>query len=235
MSVDIDPRSIIRTKAKKTAPPPSAAPPSQPVTPEPPRMPGRRNPKWVALGVVALCLGALLSYAVYSKVATETSVVTLTHTVYRGEAIEADDLGRRIIQGDSFPQAIPFSELSTLVGKRAVFDLPEGSVVSATGVTDADIPRAGSSVVGLKLASGRAPSSLLLPSSPVRLVGLPAADTNTTDKLAGKTFVARVIDQSPGADGTSNLLNVEVSTDQAPTIALLASQDRLAVVRDPGN
>ncbi len=37
-------------------------------TPEPPRIPGRRNPKWIALGIVALCLGALLSYAVYNRV-----------------------------------------------------------------------------------------------------------------------------------------------------------------------
>lgn len=231
MSIDIDPRSIIRARLGKPPPPPAQA---QPVTPEPPRIPGRRNPKWIALGVVALCLGALLAYALYSRVASETSVVRITHTVYRGQAIGAGDLGRVVIQGDAFPQAVPADELESLVGRRAAFDLPEGTVVATGSVTDVDVPQAGSAVVGLKLASGRAPAALLLPSSPVRLVALPAVDSATTDQLAGKTFLARVIDQAPGADGTSIVVDVEVDGVQAPTIALLAAQDRLAVIRDPG-
>lgn len=232
MSIDIDPRSILRTQARKAATPSPPAP--EPATPQPPRIPGRRNPKWIALGVIALCLGALLSYAVYAKVATETSVVTITRTVYRGEAIGEDDLGRVVIQGDSFPQAVPATELPTLVGKRAAFDLPAGSVVSAGSITDVELPHAGQAAVGLKLASGRAPVELLLPASPVRLVALPAIDATTTDRMAGKTFVARVIAQAPGADGTSTVVNVEVDSQQAPTIAMLAAQDRLAVVRDTG-
>lgn len=231
MSIDTDPRSKTQNRVRKPAS--SPAPPESPV-PEPPRIPGRRNPKWIALGVVALCLGALLAYAVYAKVATETSVVTMTRTVYRGEAIGADDLARVVVQGDSFPQAVPASGLETLVGKRAAFDLPEGSLVSTGSVTDVDIPRAGNAVVGLKLATGRAPAALMLPSSPIRLVALPAADAATADQLAGKTYTARVIDQVPGADGTSIVSNVEVAAAQAPTIALLAAQDRLAVIRDPG-
>ena len=51
-------------------------------------MPGRRNPKWIALGIVALCLGGLLSYVIYARVATETTVVSVAQTVYRGEIIE---------------------------------------------------------------------------------------------------------------------------------------------------
>lgn len=231
MSIDLDPRSITRAKARKAPP---AVGTSEPAVPPPPRIPGRRNPKWIALGVVALCLGALLSYAVYARVATETSVVTMTQTVYRGEAIGEDDLGRVVIQGDSFPQAVPATELATLIGKRAAFDLPEGAVVSSGSVTDADLPRAGQAVVGLELASGRAPVDLLLPASPIRLVALPAPNATTGDTLAGKTFVARVIEQSPAADGTSTLVNVEVASGQAPTIAVLAAQDRLAVIRDPG-
>jgi hypothetical protein len=232
MSIDIDPRSVTRPKARKAIPPPP--PDVDPATPQPPRIPGRRNPKWIALGVIALCLGALLAYAVYARVATETSLVVMTHTVYRGETIEAADLGRVVVQGDSFPRAVPSEELETLVGKHAVFDLPEGSVVTANSADEVELPRTGQAVVGLRLASGRAPVELLLPSSPIRLVALPAADSAPADTLAGKTFVARVISHAPDADGTSTLVNVEVDTGQAPTIAMLAARDRLAVVRDSG-
>jgi hypothetical protein len=232
MSIDLDPQTVTRPPGE---PVPAAAAPVS--TPEPPRMPGRRNPKWIALGIVALCLGGLLSYAVYAKVATESSVVAVKQTVYRGELIQADDLTRIVIQGDAFPNAIPASRMAEVVDRRATFDLPVGSIVSADSVTDATIPQPGRAVVGLKLASGQAPAALLLPSSPVRLVALPpaGAEAGGADKLAGKTYLAHVIDQAVDADGTSILVNVEVEADQAPTIALLAAQSRVAVVRDPGN
>ena len=54
MTIDTKPRTAAsagKTQKQKAA---SAA---LPVTPQPPRMPGRRNPKWIALGIVALCLG----------------------------------------------------------------------------------------------------------------------------------------------------------------------------------
>ena len=40
--------------------------------------------------------------------------------------------------------------------------------------------------------------------------------------------------RSPGADGTSILVNVDVEAGAAPTIAMLAAQDRIAIVRDAG-
>ncbi len=231
MSIDLDPRTV-------TAPPGAAvtSPAIPPTTPEPPRMPGRRNPKWIALGIVALCLGGLLSYAVYAKVATETSVVALKQTVYRGEVIQPDDLTRIVIQGDSFPNAVPADRMDDVVDRRATFDLPVGSIVSSESIADTAIPQPGRAVVGLKLTSGQAPAVLLLPSSPVRLVALPpgGAGAGAADQLGGKTYLAHVIDQAVDADGTSILVNVEVDAQQAPTIALLAAQSRVAVVRDPG-
>ena len=57
MTIDIESRtarSPEKTRKSKTV---SAAEAS--VTPPPPRMPGRRNPKWIALGIVAFLLLAL--------------------------------------------------------------------------------------------------------------------------------------------------------------------------------
>jgi hypothetical protein len=227
MTLDIE----SRTASSPAKPRKSKA--ASPVMPQPPRMPGRRNPKWIALGIVALCLGGLLSYMIYTRVASETAVVAAAHTVYRGETIEQGDLTTITLRAGSLPQTVPAARLTDLVGKRAAYDLIEGSVIPTTAVDDQAIPAEGRAVVGLKLALGRAPSNLLLPSSPVRLIAMPAAaDSSTTDKLAGNIFVGRVIDQSPGADGTSILVNVDVETGAAPTIAMLAAQDRIAIVRD---
>ena len=204
-------------------------------TPEPPRIPGRRNPKWIALGVVALCLGALLSYVVYSRVATEIAVIMMAHTVYRGETIDASDLTVVRLSGETVAKSVPAAQLDSLVGQKAVYDLPEGAVLTPGAVGEVVVPAEGRSVVGIKLATGRAPAALLTPASRVRLVALPAATTDpgTSDQLAGKTYSASIIDQAPGADGASIVINVDVKNGQAATIAMLAAADRLVVVRDP--
>jgi hypothetical protein len=233
MTIDIEPRKVsLRERASKPKPERPAPTNTSPATPEPPRMPGRRNPKWIALGIVALCLGGLLSYVIYARVATETTVVSVAQTVYRGEVIETADLTTITLQGSTIPHGVPADDLTSVVGKRAATDLVAGSVLVASAVTDEAIPATGRAVVGLKLSAGRTPTSLLLPSSAVRLVALPPE--NGTDKLTGDTFAARVIDQSNGADGTSILVNVDVAADQAATIAQLAAQDRIALVRDAG-
>jgi hypothetical protein len=233
MTIDIEPRAAASANsARKRKERPAA---ESPLTPQAPRLPGRRNPKWIALGIVALCLGGLLSYVIYARVATETAVVAVAHTVYRGETIERSDLATVTLRGGTLPRAIPATQLNNLVGKRAAFDLVEGSVISSTSVADSAIPAEGRAIIGLKLAPGRAPGNLLLPASRVRLIAMPAAaDSSTTDKLAGSVFVGSVIDQSQAADGTSILVNIDVDAAAAPTIATLAAQDRVVIVRDAG-
>jgi hypothetical protein len=231
MTIDTDARTTTSSgKARKQKAAPAGG---LPVTPQPPRMPGRRNPKWIALGIITLCLGGLLSYMIYARVASESAVVAAAHTVYRGETIEQSDLATITLRGGSLPHAIPTAQLGDLVGKRAAFDLVEGSVIPSTAIVEEAIPPQGRAIVGLKLAPGRAPGNLLLPSSPIRLIALPAAaDDSTGDNLSGSIFVGRVIDQSPAADGTSIMVNVDVEAGAAPTIAMLAAQDRIAIVRD---
>jgi hypothetical protein len=230
MSIDTEPRTATAPGARATPPP--AAVPADAL----PRLPGRRNPRWIALGIVALCLGALLSYGIYARVAAETTVVSAARTVYRGQVVDRADLATVRLRGGTLPDTVPAADLQRLVGQRAVFDLPAGTVLAGAAVAPSTVPGQGRAAVGLKLVTGRAPEALLVPSSPVRLVALPpaATDTKADDKLAGKTYAARVIDHAPGADGASLVLDVDVAAAQAPTIALLGAQDRLAVVRDAG-
>jgi hypothetical protein len=109
-----------------------------------------------------------------------------------------------------------------------------GSLPAPNSVTAAALPATDRAVVGLQLAAGRAPADFLVPGAPVRLVAIPAPDAQpgVTDPYAGKTFTARTVSSQPGADAGSLLVNVDVSADQAPTIAMLAAQERLTVVRD---
>lgn len=205
-----------------------------PLTPEPPRLPGRRNPKWIALGIVAICLGGLLSYVIYARVATETAVVALAHTVYRGQVVAATDLTTVTLSGDPGVPTVPASARDDLIGQRAVFDLVEGSILAEGAIAPVKVPEDKRALVGIKLTAGRSPSNHLFPGSTVRLIAVPPANAEAgfRDEFTGKTFAARVVDQQPGPDAASVLVNVDVGADQAPGIALLASLDRLSIVRD---
>jgi hypothetical protein len=235
MSIDVKARAATPAQAAAIGRS-SPASGSTTSTPEPPRIPGRRNPKWIALGIVALCLGALLSYAVYNRLAAETSVIMMAATVYRSETVEASDLAVVQLSGEAVRKSIPAAQLDALVGQKAVYDLPAGAIPVPGAIGDVVIPDSGRAVVGIRLSTGRAPTALLTPGSPARLVVLPpasTADPDTSDKLAGKTYPATIVDQAPGADGASIVINVDVASGQAPTIVRLAASDRLAVVRDP--
>jgi hypothetical protein len=202
-------------------------------TPAPP-MPGRRNPKWIALGVVALCLGALLSYVIYARVAHQAEVVAIASTVHRGETVKQSDLTTVNLSSEAGVKVVLASELSGLVGRKAVYDLVAGSLLPVGAVADVVEPQTGHAVVGIRLVSGRAPSGLLPAGSPLRLIALPpsGADPGFNDQYVGRTIISRQISQVDGADGASVVLNVDVPADQAPVVALLAAQERLAVVRD---
>jgi flagella basal body P-ring formation protein FlgA len=213
----------------------SAAAPATTITPEATAIPGRRNPKWIALGVVALCLGGLLSYVIYASVATQTAVVAVATTVYRGETLDATDLTTVTIGSVAAGvQTVPAAELDGLIGQKAVYDLVAGSILPAGAVAKVTAPAAGRAVVGVRMASGRAPLGLLTPGSPVRLVAIPptGADPTSKDPYTGKTFLGRVVSQVNGVDGNSVVVNVDVLAAQAPAVASLGAQERLALVRD---
>jgi hypothetical protein len=213
----------------------SRRPPAEPASrlPEPPRIAGRRNPRWIALGVVALCLGGLLSYVIYAQVAAQSAVVAMAKTVNRGAVIQTTDLTTTTVSGATKVSTVPAADLSSLVGKRAAYDLVEGSLVPAAAAEAQAMPSTGRAVVGLKLSQGRAPLGLLTASAPVRLVALPSGDQPAGQTAAASTaYFGRVVDVTAGADGTSVLLNVDVAAADAPAIAQLGAQDRIAVLRD---
>ena len=210
---------------------PAADPTSR--LPEPPRIAGRRNPRWIALGVVALCLGGLLSYVIYAQVAAQSAVVAMAKTVNRGAVIQATDLTTTTVSGATKVSTVPAADLSILVGKRAAYDLVEGSLVPAAAGEAEAMPATGRAVVGLKLSQGRAPLGLLTASAPVRLVALPSGDQPAGQTAAASpAYFGRVVDVTDGADGTSVLLNVDVAAADAAAIAQLGAQDRIAVLRD---
>lgn len=255
MSIKIEPRSnrnssgegdaspavkgLLRRSAQSERPdradrPSRAAAGTVSTTPGPPPLPSRRSPKWIALGVVAVCLGGLLSYFLYTEVASETTAVVSTRVVRRGEVIELADLAVVQVRGTSRLPIVPGQQLEELVGKHAVLDLAAGALVAPDAVGDVLIPGEGHTVVGLRLAEGRTVVGEIPVGTPLRLVALPATTGTDEEKdpYAGKVYTARLVDQRPGADGISTLLNIDLPQSQAAAVGTLAALDRLVVLRE---
>src|SRR6476659_7149505 len=107
MSIDTRPKSgtrvgLSRLRRGLPARNPESSDPLEAVgrLPEAPRMAGRRNPRWIALGIVALCLGGLLSYVIYTQVAAQSAVVAMAHTVHRGAVVKPSALTTTPLSGN---------------------------------------------------------------------------------------------------------------------------------------
>lgn len=205
--------------------------------PSPPPVRGRRSPKWIALGVIAICLGGLGAFFLYNELSQAQTVVAVAQTVYRGSVVEAGDLTTITVGKTPGVSTVPAEQLESLVGQRAVADLMAGSLLPAGALAPTTIPAADHAVVGVNLVAGRAPVGFLQPSSLIRLVAIPpeGADAGYKDSYTGMIIKASVIDATPAPDGLSIMVNVDVASDKSAAAALLAARNRLVVVRDAGN
>lgn len=206
----------------------------------------RRSPRWIALGVVAVCLGAIASFFLYSHLVQSEQVIGVRQTVHRGEVIAAADLGLVRVGDTGGVKTVPAEQLDDVIGKVAGFDLVQGSLLPAGAVTSTLPPDKGNGVIGIQLPVGRAPNGFLAAGSPVRLVVLPAdaAVNGTSDDRGGGaaggtvdsdvtdvgTIAAVVVNAQQGDNGV--FINLELAADEATRAASYAAQNRIVVVRE---
>lgn len=167
----------------------------------------RRNPKWIALGILAICLGGLGSFFLYSHVTDAHQVVALTKTVHRGEKISSGDLTTVQVGNTSGVATVSSQRLSSMVGQVASYDLVKGALLSPASVGSEQPPGAGHGVIGIKVSEGRAPDGYLQPNTSVRLVVLPGhgmpSGSGQGHSASDSSHSSNTKDQSTGG-GTSD-------------------------------
>ncbi len=213
--------SLLPTPA--AAPLPAAAAPRQ-----------RRNPRWIALGVIAICLGALASFFLYSQAAESHRVVAVRSAIPRGTVIQSNDLTVVTVGSTPDIRTVDGEQLPGLVGRRAAVDLVPGTLLPPDAVATEPLPAPQHAIVGIRLGDGRAPRGHLEPGSPVRLVAVaPAnAEAGFRDGFSDLSVTGRVVEVATLNDGQSVLLDVDVPAAQAASVARLAAQDRIVAIRD---
>lgn len=200
------------------------------------RLRARRQPRWMAAGVLAIALGGLGATLLWQELTTAQQVVVVQRTIPRGEPIRAGDLRAVEVGSISEVSTVPAAEIPSLVGKRALVDLSEGSMLPNGAVGTPSLDR-GVTQVGLKLAPGRLPSGELPQGTPVRLVPLEDQRQGPGQSAAPLPAVITASIASPprtGPDGVATLPDVRVDQALAQQVAELAAAERLALVKEAG-
>lgn len=187
----------------------------------------RRNVRWILVGIVSICLGALGSAVLYTSVSNATTVLKVNRTIYRGETIRATDLGPVSLGTHVGLDTVPAERAAELIGRTALTDLPVGSLLAPGTIGEAEVV-AGYSRLGLKLNPGQVPVSPLPPGTPVALVPTTAANDGKESGVSIRATVS--VGPQVLADGSTSL-EVTVADRDSDQVARLAAAGRIVVVK----
>lgn len=218
--------------SKRTA----AAPKPAPVTGKPgegmaspPKL--RRKPALVAAAVVIIAVGALLAAYLTTVVGHTRPVVAVRNDITRGATISQADLVVVQITPDPALKTVPGNQLQSLIGKHASVDLPAGGLVTANAVTDAPIPAAGQSLVGVALTPAQLPAEPLLSGQKVRIINTPRQQDEPPKGQPG-SVPATVVGTHPIGDQGQIVVDVTVPQAAAGRLAASIATGRVALVVD---
>jgi hypothetical protein len=187
----------------------------------------RRNVRWIAAGVLAICLGGLGAALLYVNLSNAAPVISIKHTVYRDQVITADDLAITSFAPPLGIETVPAGRLGDIVGSTALTDLPAGGLLGPNSFGE-PVVAAGAVRLGLRLEAGRLPSSLLPPGTGVQLVPVGRDGAAAPNGGAIPAIVATMPQfQSDG----SALVDVTVSQDLGAQVAQLAAAGQLTLIR----
>ncbi|MGI8768430.1 MAG: SAF domain-containing protein [Propionibacteriaceae bacterium] len=193
----------------------------------------RRQPKWIAAGLLAICLGALGAVVLFTQAVGSTSVIQVTKNISRGEVIQASDLATITIGSAPGVSTVPADQLAGLVGMRAMVDLVRGALLPQDAIGEVSLPD-GWVQMGLSLRPGKMPIEPLPPGTPIQLIAVPPSGGGADDGYTGK-LVDGIVLTAPqeSQDGQDTVLDIRVEAGSAALVARLAATDRLVLIRKP--
>jgi hypothetical protein len=191
-----------------------------------------------ALAVLLIVAGALTAGYVAQRMGSTHDFLGVARAVGKGGQIAAEDLMVIRVNDALGLKPIPKCQASSVIGKHAVMALVPGTLLTMEQVTDIPIPSPGHQLIGIGLEEDQMPSSrldvgvnvLLVVVPPKNQVVLPDKEGAVpSDLVPPRTFNGTVIDIKPGTKQGLMLINIEVTTADAPTVAALASDDRIVI------
>jgi hypothetical protein len=191
----------------------------------------RRNLRWMTVGVLAVCLGGLGAALLYGNLSNAHTVLVVKRTVYRDQVITSADLGATSAVPALGVETLTSDQLDTVVGRTALSDLVEGSLLSPRSFGE-PVVEAGSVRIGLRLAAGRLPSAAMPPGTEVLLVPV---GRDGAEPPVGASVTARIATAAAVLPDGASIVDVSVPAAEGERVVRLAANEQLALVRLPGS
>lgn len=178
-------------------------------------------------------VGSGLAVAVWGlNAGQKESVLGVRDTVAKGQVIERDDLVSKSVAG--LDDAIPVTDVATVVGQTASVDLVPGQVLSFAMLTSDPLPAAGQATVGLSLEPSRVPGAGLVAGDTVDVIAVPPNGQGKDVDLDSPMTLARDAQvYAVGGESTAGglvLVTLVVPAQDAAQISAYSTQNRVAVV-----
>jgi hypothetical protein len=193
-----------------------------------------------ALAVLLIAGGALTAGYVAQRIGATHDYLGVGRPVGKGAEVTAADLITIRVNDAIGLKPIAAGKLKSVVGKRAAVPLVPGTLLTPEQLTDNPVPAPGNQLLGLALGEDRMPKGRLAVGASVLLVVTPkkgvVTDQNAPqDLVPPRTIVGTVVDIKPSSKQGDTIVNVEVSTADAPTVAAMHAEDRIVVTMAGGS
>ena len=180
---------------------------------------------FVAVCVLAACLGGLGTAVGFSRVSQPAQVLVITATVLQGDVIRGGDLGVAEVAAPGVP-IVAAADRDYVVGTRALRTMTAGSLLAPGSYGQSRLPD-GSVQVTLRLNPVQVPGSPLPGGTRVVLLGLPGLDEK--DGVVVSFGAEVVYPPQPQSDG-SVVMDVAVGSGDVEALAPFLLDRRVTVV-----
>jgi SAF domain len=206
------------------------------------RLPRRRRPGMIALGVALVGAGILASAAVYTATNHRVPVLVAEATVPAGDVITAGDVGTASVSAGPGVQVVPASQRRQVVGQVAGTELHPGMLITAAEIGAQRPPIPGQVLVPLPVHPSALPASGLGPGDHVLIIPTPGAQGQAGSGNAAPAMsspvagVVAAVNPRVSTDGFA-VVDVLVPARFGPSVASQASTGQFAVIvtrRSPG-
>jgi hypothetical protein len=203
-----------------------------------PWQPRQRRRGVLALGVLTVVLGGLLTYEAVIQLSGRNSVIVTSRDVPIGQTITSADVTIVQVGADAGVAMIPGREVNHVVGSIAAVDLRRGTLVARADLTTQLVPGAGQQLVPIAVKPSRLPARGLQPGDQVLVI--PAPDGTAVSATGGKATsspqsagrISATVDRLSSSPDTDGLLVVDLlaSVADGPQLAQEASDGHVVLV-----
>ncbi len=190
--------------------------------------PGRRvQVPQLVVAVLVVTVSALAGVVVFSQASAREPVLAMANPVERGQVLAAEDLRVVYVASDDPVATVPATGIGTLVGRMAVADLEEGTIVTPAFFVDRELVESGDGVVGLALSPGEYPTLRLAPGDVVDVIETGGAFGEAGGVLAAGAVVFEVAEL--GTQG-SRFVSLRMPAGTAAEVARAAATGTVRLV-----